>query len=201
MFKGWTTHTKQRHKTCATQPCIPFALAASTVAMLIGVEEGGEKRESSKAAKNSKYNSKIKTVNPATVNRGNRWQNTGQHPWHTCHYGCKIHSSYKNLQHVSGRENWREEDRWRLKVVRVLKGHEDLGVESWGGIWLSSKTVTRCATMTRQDDTFAQCSLNTKAKCTPNQMFVQTRTHKQLQSKTRRNIHNWAEFRNTQWWP
>lgn len=65
-----------------TQPCVPFALAASTVAMLMGVEEeGGQRREvNKKAARDSKYNRNTTSVNPDVLKRSNRWQNMGQKP-------------------------------------------------------------------------------------------------------------------------
>ncbi len=59
----------QRRQFLATQLCIPFALAASTVAMLIGVEEG-KKRESSKTAKETRnIEQHHQTVNPGVRNR------------------------------------------------------------------------------------------------------------------------------------
>lgn len=42
-------HTQKQDNNCGAQPCIPFALAASTVAMLMRIEKKG----SSKAANTS----------------------------------------------------------------------------------------------------------------------------------------------------
>lgn len=37
-FSGWG-HTQKQDNICGAQPCVPFALAASTVAMLMRVEK------------------------------------------------------------------------------------------------------------------------------------------------------------------
>lgn len=55
----------------------------------------------------------------------------------------------------------REEASWRFKMVLVLKGHEDLGEESWGGIWLSTKSL-RLGEM-RNNDQAGRCVSNSVA--------------------------------------
>lgn len=101
---------------------------------------GGKKR-SHQVSQRQQIKQRHQTVSPGMINWGNRWQNIGQHPWHS-HNVCKIHSSGKtSSKQVSGWGEVVREKPVRCKMVLVLKGYEGLGVESWGGIWLRAKSL------------------------------------------------------------
>lgn len=81
------------------QPCVPFALAASTVAMLMGIEEGGKKW--------SRQRQPETADTTVTSNRKPRCNKQGKQmaeyrPTPMAHYGCKIQATVKpSLKHNS----------------------------------------------------------------------------------------------------